>query len=483
MSRPSSGDLRVFGSWAILGWAGWVTVAVLFAVDPASRIMEIVSVVSVLTFAVVVFHAPLSGLCLLPLPLMIGPVLSFPIVDVGRVTVGDVCSTILIIRTMLLRYAPDMSAPTSLRFASWILVLSAVLSIDIGASAIALVKIFQFTLLVCASAKLVRQPVDVRNIMISWVMTTTLCAAMLLWFLYQGLPAFMLYWVSNIDTNDIADFSRADVLFRPTFFYTNFFIPAGLSLLYGIVAILTTVESRGVARAFIYFSVPVNFIALVLNNTRAMLVPVVLLGGATVIWFAWQTFTQLKLHLLAVVFLVLVAILGVGAISDVLVSPEQGVALEVRAEDTGSLEVRLDMWGAVLKKALDDPLRLLFVGWGPQITTRSGHSIVKTLLTGTGGNIEGAFDSVVVGLLIDNGLVFVTLLLGYVAFWLYRTWRLWRNTNDDFVLALLLMGVALIVSHLFQQFGISPPALMAMQVFVFLSVFRRNQHAAVVAAR
>jgi hypothetical protein len=145
-----------------------------------------------------------------------------------------------------------------------------------------------------------------------------------------------------------------------------------------------------------------------------------------------------------------------------------------RLTDYEPVLLRIGVWSSAVSKTLDDPLRLL-VGWGPQSTARQlEQSHMQALLTGTSGNVEGAFDSTIIGIIVEYGIVFAAIILGYIAFWFFHTWRYLRATGDKFAQILLLLCAAFISSHIVQQFGLSPSGLIALQLFGFLTVLKKS---------
>ena len=467
--------IRPITIWSFLSWIGWLAVAILFMIVPFSPLISELAIIALLFSTTLIIQTPILGLYLLPLPLMIGPVLSFPIGGVGNATVGDLYSVVLILRTIIPRASRmNLASRPFILLGSVLLVFSALFSDDLGASMVALIKISQFALLIWVTLTLLEKPTGLQTIFSSWVLITTLCSVMLLWYLFNGQPGFLLNWASGREFGDDANYDLSNVLFRPAFFYTNFFLPLGLSLLYALIILLSNTETSRGMRMLLYVSLPINFVALVLNNTRSMLIPVISVGGLLIVLYFWRSLFRAKSHILKFVLLVAVVLGGIATISDSLISGAQLVALQQRGEDSSSIDMRLSVWSSTLSQTLDDPLRLLVVGWGPESTSRQGGGDIQRFLAGSLGNSEGAFDSTIIGFLVEYGVIFTTLVFAYIAVWFFRNLRLWRRTGDTIVLALLLMGVSLVFTHIFQQFGISPPALMAMQVFAFLPAAGRS---------
>jgi hypothetical protein len=457
--------------WSILSWAGWVIVGVAFMLAPSSFLVAILAWLAFLVSSVLILKAPLPGLYLLPLPMMIGPVLNISLAGVGNATIGDLYSVLLILRVLAPRVGRFNIAahPLLVVCAVW-LGFSALLSLDLGASAAGILKISQFALLIGVSRTLVRSTSDLHTIFLSWVLVTTFCSVMSLWFLFSGQPLFLLNWSSDLNAVSPDDVEGFDTFYRlSTFFYTNIFLPLGLSLLYAITILMR--EKDAPKAVLLWLSIPVNAAALILNNTRSMLIPVAFLGGAIVAISFWKTLTSKSKS--AVLSIVVLFVVGAGFIGlTLLISESQLFAWQERLGDISSTEMRLSVWGGLISKLLDEPLRLLLVGWGPQATTRQGGGPIQYFLTGSLGNIEGAFDNTLLGFLFEYGAILSAVVLAFIGTWFSRMWIFWRSTADTLFLVLLIMGTAVLMQSLFQQFVVSPPALLVLQVFTLIPVSR-----------
>jgi hypothetical protein len=451
--------------------------------DAQSSFVPVIASLSLLFSVILIFKAPTQGLYLLPLPLMIGPAFSLPVGGVNA-TMGDFYSTLLILRVML-PYTSRLNVGIHpiILVGSMLLFLSVIFSAEILPSFVGLTKITQFALLVWASNILLKPNENVytnrlRNIFTAWSMVTTLCAIMMLWFLYKGQPYFLLTWATGTDMYEITDLDQSVNLYRTMFFYTNIFVPLGLSLVYALMAVLMSIEVSKFKRFFLLLSLPINTAALVANNTRSMLLPVAVLTVLVLTVFFWRILLRSqfrsKSNFLILIMLSLIMV-GVANSGSVLMSASQLIVLQERITDSSSMEARLSVWGSVIFKVLDDPLRLLVVGWGPQATTRQGGEIMKEFLTGSQGNTEGAFDSTPIGFLVEYGAILTTLAFSYITVWFFRLWKYSRKNSDAFALTLLLLGAAVAFASLTQQFTFSAPAFMALQLFAFMPNVRRSQ--------
>src|SRR5205823_5108329 len=102
-------------------------------------------------------------------------------------------------------------------------------------SSVALTRITQFALLVWASKVLIHRKEEWLNLFTYWALTTTICSIFMLLYLIKGEPGFLLFWAIGGDAPTI-QIDRIDIFFRVVFFYTNFFIPLGLSIIFAVIA-------------------------------------------------------------------------------------------------------------------------------------------------------------------------------------------------------------------------------------------------------
>jgi hypothetical protein len=288
----------------------------------------------------------------------------------------------------------------------------------------------------------------------------------MLWHFYNGRPQ-MIFWMNDIGFNNDIDLERYDVLFRPTFFYANFWIPLGLSIIYSFTNMTMNNELSIFKRMLMAISLPVNIVALIMNNTRAMIFPVLIILGFITIILAIKTIKNRQLFKKNIVFILLI-IISINIISEYLITPSQRIALYERSNDSISLVMRWSIWSSVILKIFDNPLRAL-IGWGPQATSRQlGGKDIQYLLTGKLGNVEGAFDSTIIGFIIEYGLLFSLFVFSFMIFMYFKILIDYFINRNILSFCILMMSTALILSHIFQQYSVGPPGLLALQVFAFI---------------
>jgi hypothetical protein len=459
----------LFGSkatiWFFLSCACWFIDALLFLIDPSSSAIPVVSVLSLASSAVLIVRDPQLSVYLLPLPMMIGPVFAFSFYGIGYITAGDLYSVILIARSFLIDDSHmRKTGKIILLTGASILVLSTVFSVDLTASIVGCARILQYALLVRVSMIFVRRPAEYRMLFNSWVFITTLCSIMMLWHFFSG-RINMIYWVRTPGYDESLNLERLDVFFRAHFFYASFFVPMGLSLIYSFVAVLKRIETSRMMNALLSATIPVNFIALIMNNTRSMIVPVIILCGMITVWFFWRSVFGAGLKFRKMLMLILVSGFSIWMLFGSLVTAPQKNALFERVINKESVILRLSIWDSALAKILDNPFRLL-LGWGPQATMRQyERPFMQKLLTGSLGNTEGAFDSTIIGFIVEFGLVLSTFIFIYISIWLVTMIRYYTTNRNPAVFSILMMAAALVFCHVFQQFSFTPPGLIALQVF------------------
>lgn len=447
-----------------LSWIGWLSTAVLFAIDPSLPAIPLVIGLSFASSAILIFKAPLLGLYLLPLPMMIGPIYTIPIHGIGYITAGDLYSVVLIARSLFMLEATVKKTEQSfLLAASILLLIGAAFSYNLSASIVGLIRILQYVLLIRLSIILIKNHSELRVLFNSWVIVSAVCSFIMLWHFFNGRPS-LIFWIGDGRYDYSMDLSRSDVFFRSTFFYANIFIPIGLSLIYSFINILTGAKHK-ITYAILLLTFPVNLIALIMNNIRSMIVPVVALCGLILLWHIRNSLIFSKFMLRKIVLIAVVATLSVWFFFGSIISVPQRLALFERASNPESVILRISLWESVTAKMLDNPFRLI-IGWGPQATTRQNEDIhIKKLLTGSLGNTDGAFDSTIIGFLVEYGIIFTTIIFSFVFIRLLAFIYNYNKTGDKLILSMLTMAVALLICHVFQQFTLSPPGLMALQVF------------------
>lgn len=458
-----------FGSkafiWLSLSCAGWFVDALLFMIDPSSSAIPVASVLSLIFSVFLILRSPLLGLYLLPLPMMIGPVFAFSFYGIGFITAGDLYSVVLIARSFLIKNPHLRKTGRQILFIGlFFLILCTLFSTDLTASIVGFSRILQYALLVRVSLIFVKRPAEYRMLFNSWVFITTLCSIMMLWHFFNG-RINMIYWVRTPGYDENLNFQRFDVFFRANFFYANFFIPVGLSLIYSFIAVLKRVESSGIINKLLLASIPVNIIALIMNNTRSMIIPVIMLCGMIAVWASWRSIFSVNSKFRKMLLLITISILSISLLLGSLITTPQRYALLERALNKEAIVLRLSVWESAMTEILNSPFRLLF-GWGPQATLRQfERPFMQKLLTGSLGNTEGAFDSTIIGFLVEFGLVLSTLVFIYISIWLFAMIRFYSANQNPAVFSILTMAAALIFCHTFQQFSFTPPGLIALQVF------------------
>jgi hypothetical protein len=241
----------------------------------------------------------------------------------------------------------------------------------------------------------------------------------------------------------------------------------GFSIVYCIsILSLHGFKENLVAKLLLTTAACVNIIALLLNNSKSMIFPVVFVCAALLIWRIWKslaTFNVISL-ILIMVFFPIVIIYGFTFINN-LVGVYQIEAMANRISDLSSLEMRISVWTSVFEKLVQDPIRLFF-GFGPQATARQGdQGAISQLLTGVLGNKEGAFDSTLIGLIVEYGFIFFLLIVISLVSWVHSVWTYFISTRDSYAALYLLLFLVAAVCHVTQQYGLSPAGLIVLQLF------------------
>lgn len=449
----------------IFSLLSWLLTSVFFLIDPFSPRIHIVALISLAFSIPLCLKNPLLCLYLLPLPLMLGPIFSFPIFGIGFITAGDIYSLFFILRTSF------FSNPRSKKLIKqiiglslFLLLISCIFSQDLLGSIAGLLKILQYSLLIKGTTFLIRKPEQLKLLFVSWVYITTLCSIIMLLHFFLGRPA-LISWLNDPNLITTIDLSRSDVLYRPTFFYANIYLPIGLSVIYTFINTLMRPWTFKVNTFLFLLTFPINLFALIINNTKSMLIPVILLCiFILAIYFIYAIFHSI-FNFKKIVFFTVFMLLSICFFIFNFLPSTQRTALFDRAINLDSVFLRLSVWESVLTKLPDNTFRLL-IGFGPQSTVRqSENPAIKDLLTGTIGNTEGAFDSTIIGFLVEYGLIFSMLIFFIISVKFLIMINSLLLLKDIATLSLVAMSAALICCHIAQQFGLSPPSLFALQIF------------------
>lgn len=449
-------------------WMAWIGLAVLFCLNPYAGYIVPASFITLALSVLLAFCSPREATYLLPIALLLGPIYAISGPGVGNVNLGDLYSLALLFSLLVIskRRVSLRITPLLMAFV-FLLVGSTCFAADVPAAIAGLAKVMQFIVLVWVTQQHIKTDSERVNWFLGWIIAVTIGGMMMLWFWGVLKPSFLLDWSNAGGESESADFLRTDVLFRPSYFYTNFHLPLGMCIVVGVWLILSNVVTLNVAtRLFLAFSIPVNLITLILNNTRAIMLPVAVALAVLLVTYAWRALNSARGRIRLIFVFLLTGLLTYASTN--WINFPQMTALYERTTDEASMQARLDLWAGSLSKVVDHPVRLFITGFGPQATVRQSSDEMKDLLTGVTGASEGAFDSTLVGFLVEYGAITTMLVVAYFFWWMRKVLATsWRSGNPVWGLYANL-GFVIFFSQFFQQFGFSPPALIALQLLTFV---------------
>jgi hypothetical protein len=205
-----------------LVWTGWVVTILLFMIDPYLREIQYTAILSLTASMVLAVRAPFLGLCFLPLPWMIGPIIAFPAVGIGYITAGDLYSATLIVRSLFIHVKrPNRRGRLIIAGIFFWLLLSAAFSDDLVSSIVGLGRFVQYALLTRIAIILIRNTTDYKSIFNSWVLITTICSIMMLWHFYHGRSNLIFWAIAPDDFDDGLNFHRIDLFFSGGLFLSH----------------------------------------------------------------------------------------------------------------------------------------------------------------------------------------------------------------------------------------------------------------------
>jgi hypothetical protein len=139
-------------------------------------------------------------------------------------------------------------------------------------------------------------------------------------------------------------------------------------------------------------------------------------------------------------------------------------SLTKRSLDFSPVQARLNVWANSFSAMSDETLRFLLIGYGPQSTFRQDSSYMVDMKVG-----EGSFDSAYFGFLVDYGMALTLLIIAYLTVWMFGMFKYHNRSSFSLAGLFIMLGIIIIFSMIFQQFGANPAGLIALQILGFKS--------------
>jgi len=448
-------------------WLLWGFEAILFAYNPYSELVSFFSVITLSFSVLLAFISPLKAVYLLPTAMLLGPIYSITGFGLGIINSGDIVAFALIVSPLLgSKRRLLVKCSSSVLFWCIIFVGSTLYSLDFFAALSGLLKIIQFILIIWVANSYIDARDNRISLFISWIVATTISSILMAYSAFAQGPQFLLNWTNPSGDLIALDLNSGGDLLRLSYFYSGIHIPIGLTILTALWVLLKrSIHIGAFAKWLLIFSIFINSIVLVANNTRAMLIPVVVVIIYLVASSVLKViFTKKSGILLVSVFLMIPLLAGVfPSFNDSDIS----VALTERSLDASPLQARIELWESSLIKLLDYPIRFLLTGFGAQATARQNSPELIDLRTSFNNTTEGAFDSTIIGVIVEFGLLALISVIIYLGRWFKIMYRAKIISGNPIYGFYIVIAIVIIFASIFQQIGFSPAALMVLQLFAF----------------
>jgi len=441
----------------------WVCYGIIFLFQPPENYLQFIGLFSMLLSIIVAIKSPIEGLYLLPFPLLLGPI-SPLLFNFLMLTIGDIYSLFLILIVFTTKKIKLTESSRIVFFTITILLLiSTLFSNNISGSIIGLVRTSQYLLLAYVTNRLISTNKEIFNIFYFWAMGSVLVAIIILWAYFNFWEPLL--WKNN-ENRQIQNINLDTIsyLYRPTYFYTNIWLPLNLSLIY-IIYCLTKKGKYSFFMKLVLISCSIIIlITIIINNSKSILFA----DGIVALFFLlYMIFKNKFLHKLIKVIPILI-LMGVLLFSmyNKMIPDSQRDALFNRMNSSSSLQMRFSVWENVFNR-IGDNIPKLIIGHGPQSAWRGG--INREFYTGVRGNTEGAFDSTPISIILENGIIIFFIITFFFFHIFLRIWKYWKLKKESIYMIFLIMFSVSILAHLTQQFAFNPASLSIVQVLAIMS--------------
>lgn len=443
----------------------WLVLAGVFTLEPLGSAVSIAGITSIGLAVLLAITSPMRATYLLPFFVLLGPIIIFRLPGVGSVNGGDIVFLALLFSITLISKTKLTITLSPIFFIFIFLFLGSVIfSPEIGIAFVGFTKTAQFIILAWLTSQLIVTDQQRIYLLLSWVLASSIGALMMLYFWLMLDNNFLVSWAEGVESVVTSE-SAVGILFRPTYFYTNFGLPLGLSSVFAVWMITSTaINIRRFLKFFLFFCLIIFMVCLGLNNTRAYLLPTAFLVSAILFMYLFKFFKVTTYSIILIVFLSSVFLYDFESIDNE--TPSLQSALIKRSTDASPVEVRLAVWANAISIQTENLFRFFLVGNGPQSTSRQDSDFMTEIKTHSGGT-EGSLDSAIMAFLTDYGLALTVLIIGYVFWWMSGMAVSRDKTTREFCNLYVMLGLIVIFSSIFQQFGVNGAGLVALQLLGF----------------
>jgi O-antigen ligase len=469
-ARPVAIGVRPVSNAALgrILWGLCAILAVVFLNKSGSGPIWVCSTLILAAATVLTWREPLRALVVLPCVFMIGPIARLPLGSSLSLHIGDaylvVMALALLLKHGLSRRVWLGDYRVSIFATLFFVMLSWLFAMDPVSATPTIIGIGEMMLVYFMTINLVKSREDVRSVIDGWAYGMTIASVLLIVSYSRGETLLI-----GIAPGQANSFRSTTSLFRATYFVTSFIYPLTAVVLSLLVDVAVSGHRTRWQRVGLFALLVVNLIAVALTGTVTAFGGIGILAICLILWLL-----RSRRERSGALFLLIAATLaGVGITAALyqLLPVEQIQLLVARPSSGESLRERIIVWRNVIN-VITNHARVLLIGVGPDLSVRAALPILQSSFNG-GGREPWAVDNDYLYLLLNYGLfVFVLIASIIVRAQVALTRLLWRKT-DPVVLDLWLWLACLWVMSVTQQFAVSKPTAIMVQVIAMTIVLKR----------
>jgi hypothetical protein len=409
-------------------------------------------------------RSPVHALCTLPGALMLGVIARVPLGGVGM-HFGDahlLAVTLMFLGATGLAGRIVLGTPGFAPLLAVVIVISWLFSMNVEASTITMVGLFELGLVYGLTLNLVKSDADVATLLRAWCGTITLCSLLVIISYVQGEPLILDAREGFSGTFETLKLSATTFL-RASFFITSFNFPLACTLVILVVSLFLTRHSI-VGGSALAIALLINLGATVLMANKTVMAAAAIASLVTLGYIA--RYKRFWWTLVGVTVAGMVLSKAVLHYTDRVISPQQALLFFERLGSHESFVIRLTTWKSVVAAVFASPHALL-IGLGPDVSTRSGDPFFTAIF-----GQEHAVDSDYLFILLNYGIiVLVVYLLFFVRAFRVLLLRMVRLRHATPLLLSACMLTWLIVG-ITQQGGAAKTMALIVQVAAIVELIR-----------
>ena len=288
----------------------------------------------------------------------------------------------------------------------------------------------------------------------------------------------LISYSAYLNSMSLSDFMYTDILekfiyydksyyFRASYFYNNFGFILGSCALLSLINIFTLPTRKNKILYSFLFIFFINLLLIMSEKTG--LVGVVL----TTVILLFGSLFKIKITLSSLAS----SVFGIFFLGGLLLFIFQIISnINYYGLNIGGLTQRLCVYSSTIDVLIENPLRFIFVGFGPDYSNLIDNSTTHTAKMNCEGTLQGAIDSGYVTFLFEYGMFFVLILLIFFMVHILRmTYMISRYNSNRLYLYLIAVIIYINFSAMTDVIGTSKIAWIITQIISFLGLLAYNK--------